>query len=1283
MIAEEDIENTTVLTLRDQSFPLICTWEGFLRILENTIMKLDPQNSYALGEPRNQQRDELANTRHSAHGQFIDFYAFKLDYWPHISHALTKDLSVNLVFAEIMGVIKGSVSSRGSLAPLSREEYLTQSCRLAPTFVLEAERSHVYEIFKMYEKLKLNTGGLDNVDRVVRLLRAIRQNSSLKQLLQSTFHEVYIDEIQDQRCLDIELLLTFIKDGRGFHFAGDTAQAISQDSTFRFSEIKALFYEHFAATSAATHQGELSRPEMFTLSKNYRSHEGILALASLVMGMIWKGFPETVDKLEPEVGHLNGPKPVLFQGVDLNILRSSNVGHITPSAGTADFGAEQVILVRDSHMKISLQHQIGNVALILTILESKGMEFDDVILWNFFSECPDEAGVRSLDTLKSEPTTFDSRKYAGMCSELKHLYVAITRARVQLFIMESCVATATTVLKFLGHDNDGHLVQLTSPTHDDFSMRLEMLRPGTSLNPRQWSRRGVEFMHRHMYKDAVGCFRKAEDVCGERTAEGHLREEEGRRCNAENDIEGFTQNLNLAMDLFLKENLINDAAGVLVTLGRSEDAAELLFHDKQYSKAARLFADVSLSSKAIDCYHLAGEHSEVAAILNKDRNYNRLVLYLDENRGSIPANTLQGYSLLCKLLLKQNKTSPECRKYAIRALGTSVEQEQCFLEYGMDDELAALYASQLRDKDLFYLRSRVGELDKALGLAISKNLLQSTANDLECEVLSLLDYVWAGHLRKNHLQDSGTPFELPSGFLTPNIIIRAKQWEATNLVYSLEGSITRQHVAGMESTVPKTILCLRKILSATGVTQTTKLDDLPFEMMHEAIKFAKDLTLGKYSVTLRIVLLLTGIWKPKSGKVRFIVLPWSPLGENMTDVSNDDLTKFVMQHVLDRLVLAILAFDAKARDLWTQKWPKRCVQYLTVGFCPRERNGENCAWSHQLVTADECSGILEDLLQINCIFCELAVIYHRRSLNGIFQGKYLGITRHWMERLVRELTHLSSVEQHTFAIMKTQVELFQDKRFIAVSSFLEELLYFRLGKEWKLRSDFTSLLEQIQLARSFGSNVQHPFFRALSHRLLVDRRDLMQHHLGLLNSLRDNLGVWNSSIFEINLKTILRNLDNIEVAGLSTLHSLTAVFEYLAAYLILKTCTAACVIPNSWIDLHDASISKVIDSPEPLQGDDRHIYQQCLVQLAKSFCHILSRLNQANLSKDFLLCSGTPHQPLLLRQRNAEFVAVLVANLSATSPERPSGFNEVWAGAKEVRLSETSFPPPHLLTLMS
>jgi len=72
-----------------------------------------------------------------------------------------------------------------------------------------------------------------------------------------------------------------------------------------------------------------------------------------------------------------------------------------------------VILVRDDKTKTRLQGQIGNVALVLTILQSKGMEFDDVILWNFFSESPNPGGVRSLNALvKDEAAFFDARKYS-------------------------------------------------------------------------------------------------------------------------------------------------------------------------------------------------------------------------------------------------------------------------------------------------------------------------------------------------------------------------------------------------------------------------------------------------------------------------------------------------------------------------------------------------------------------------------------------------------------------------------------------------------------------------------------------------------------------------------------------------------------------------------------------------------------------------------------------------------------------------------------------------------
>ena len=129
----------------------------------------------------------------------VDYQSFQLDYWPRFSHTITRGLPVALIFAEIMGVIKGSASSRQSLAPLQRKEYLTRSYRLAPGFVSEAERSRVYDVFESYESLKASRAELDDVDRVVMILKALREKSSVERLLKSAFDEIYIDGLCDHR----------------------------------------------------------------------------------------------------------------------------------------------------------------------------------------------------------------------------------------------------------------------------------------------------------------------------------------------------------------------------------------------------------------------------------------------------------------------------------------------------------------------------------------------------------------------------------------------------------------------------------------------------------------------------------------------------------------------------------------------------------------------------------------------------------------------------------------------------------------------------------------------------------------------------------------------------------------------------------------------------------------------------------------------------------------------------------------------------------------------------
>ena len=97
---------------------------------------------------------------------------------------------------------------------------------------------------------------------------------------------------------------------------------------------------------------------------------------------------------------------------DAKTFISGKDGDIEFSKRSVEFGAEQVILVRDEHMKKALKDQFGDAALILTILQSKGMEFDDVVLWNFFHGETRTTVARKLASLYvEEESAFDAKKY--------------------------------------------------------------------------------------------------------------------------------------------------------------------------------------------------------------------------------------------------------------------------------------------------------------------------------------------------------------------------------------------------------------------------------------------------------------------------------------------------------------------------------------------------------------------------------------------------------------------------------------------------------------------------------------------------------------------------------------------------------------------------------------------------------------------------------------------------------------------------------------------------------
>lgn len=261
-----------------------------------------------------------------------------------------------------MSVIKGSASSLGSLEPLTPEESLQGSSRIASVFSLETERTE--QAFALYE-LESKCGEVHYADRAFSPLRCIRANPTPQWILASAVEELYIDEVQNQRCTNVAFRLSLLSDIRGFLVAGDTAQAISQDATLRFADIKLLVHNYSDGRAGTTDQKQIVHAEVFQLNINYRSHHGIVALAAFIFRVLWKAFPSSVDKLIPEAEQLEGPIPTVIIGCGPGILCSGEAASEGVQS-TTNVGADQAVLVRDDDAKKQLQKDSGGIGLALT-----------------------------------------------------------------------------------------------------------------------------------------------------------------------------------------------------------------------------------------------------------------------------------------------------------------------------------------------------------------------------------------------------------------------------------------------------------------------------------------------------------------------------------------------------------------------------------------------------------------------------------------------------------------------------------------------------------------------------------------------------------------------------------------------------------------------------------------------------------------------------------------------------------------------------------------------------
>ncbi|XP_073930258.1 TPR and ankyrin repeat-containing protein 1 isoform X3 [Castor canadensis] len=547
--------------LRDENFPLFVTSKQLLLLLDaslpkpfflrnedgslkRTILGWSTQEELnipiwqededeAEADGNYSEEDKAAETRtgDSDPRIYVTFEVFTNEIWPKMAKGKTL-YNPALIWKEIKSFLKGSFEALGCPhGRLTEEAYKKLGRKRSPNF--KEDRSEIYSLFCLYQQIRSQKGYFDEEDVLYNLSRRL---SKLK-VLPWSIHELYGDEIQDFTQAELALLMKCINDPNAMFLTGDTAQSIMKGVAFRFSDLRSLF--HYASRNTVDKHCAVRKPKrIHQLYQNYRSHSGILNLASGVVDLLQFYFPESFDRLPRDSGLFDGPKPTVLESCsvsDLAILLRGNKRKTQP----IEFGAHQVILVANEMAKEKIPEELG-LALVLTVYEAKGLEFDDVLLYNFFtdSEAYKEWKIISSFTPSSsdsreenwplvevpleKPTSSQARSlmvnpemYKLLNGELKQLYTAITRARVNLWIFDENLEKRAPAFKYFIRRDFVQVVKTDENKDFDDSMFVK------TSTPEEWITQGEYYAKHQCWKVAAKCYQKGGAFEKEKLALAH------------------------------------------------------------------------------------------------------------------------------------------------------------------------------------------------------------------------------------------------------------------------------------------------------------------------------------------------------------------------------------------------------------------------------------------------------------------------------------------------------------------------------------------------------------------------------------------------------------------------------------------------------------------------------------------------------------------------------------------------------------------------------------------
>ncbi|KAL4435302.1 hypothetical protein ABPG74_017394 [Tetrahymena malaccensis] len=631
-----------------------------------------------------------------------------------------------VAYSQINSYITGNQMSYKSKNNMISEEKYLNLIGKSKIDLDKQQKMNIYQICQQYQKWKHEKKYFDLNDIVNYIIKNIVDGYYDSE--NGYFHYLFVDEVQDLNCACLYLLCLLTE--QNLYIGGDTAQTISQENCFKFTDLKALFSENNREIDYQVNKVLSSDLHETQLTQNFRSHGQIIELNNAIVNLLEIFFPTSLDHLIPEISLNKGPKPILINKREHLYKFLSQDTEVNENVDY--FGRLQVYIVKNQDEKEILKQtlqQEGKKGQIFTVLESKGLEFQDVIAYKLLSssynstKCWNALNLLEISEEKIsikdfqlkyhcqlqeefEGSTFSrekgsdyikmktiskkentdaqikkeySKDFNKLINELKNIYVAFSRARSRIFIYEEEIFVGkqikNPIIKLLEDLNiiinqelNKELLQNIMKEHTDYIEKNEPIKN----NKQQFICMAEMLIERKQFLDAAYYYEIIGDELNKRICIAKnqiiltLRKIEDKKDQFEKEKKQMLQGQVEIKQLVLYQSIKNELI----------QAIQYLQNSQEYELIAQIYFKLGMYDEAVQNYYLFRDLLQSSANLNQDQSKIK----------EVDSNIKHIYFLKANIL-ENNKNNQKAIEQNYKELESFIEKA------GIQDTKVQLYLS--------------------------------------------------------------------------------------------------------------------------------------------------------------------------------------------------------------------------------------------------------------------------------------------------------------------------------------------------------------------------------------------------------------------------------------------------------------------------------------------------------------------------------------------------------------------------------------------------------------